>query len=366
MIINHEQQLLDTIKKTEKVYIYGAGYVGNLLKKRLEYYGIAIKAMCVTKAKDACETEISVVPRKCLIILAVTSIHREEMIENLIKKGFSNYLVISDKLIYTMERIIGRRLKFQTHIVEHCNLKCRGCYHFSPLADEEFLSIDNYERDIARLADLFDYRVEELLLLGGEPLLHPQLTDFLRLSRKYFKEGEIKILTNGLLLLSIKEEFYSALIDYNVQLWVTKYPVAFDYDKAEKRACEFGVKIHYFNPEPVRTLGHQPLDLSGSRNYKINFYGCYRANECIDLKHGRMFPCIIPAEIKAFNRYFHTELVCDNEDYVDIYSVKDAEELLTKLDKPIRFCRYCNRDDVKAYGAIPWELTKKQINEWIE
>ena len=366
MQISCEYQLIEEIRKNKYVYIYGAGYVGKLLKSRLVYHDIVIDGICVTEPIGTDEICIDDISRECLIIVAVTSIYREEMTETLIRKGFSNYLVISDKLIYTMERIIGRRLKFQTHLVEHCNLKCRGCYHFSPLADEEFLSIDDYERDIARLAELFDYRVEELLLLGGEPLLHPQLIDFLKLSREYFKEGEIKILTNGLLLLVIKDEFYSTLVDYNVQLWVTKYPIAFDYNKAEKRAHEFGVEIHYFNPEPVRTLGHQPLDLSGLRDYKMNFYKCYRANECIDLKHGRMFPCIIPAEIKAFNRYFHTELVCDDEDYVDIYSVKDAEELLTRLDRPIRFCRYCNRDDVKAYGAIPWELTKKQISEWIE
>jgi hypothetical protein len=44
------------------------------------------------------------------------------------------------RLLYTQ---FGRRrpvdvFSFETHMVDHCNLDCWGCSHFSPLADEWF------------------------------------------------------------------------------------------------------------------------------------------------------------------------------------------------------------------------------------
>jgi ABC-2 type transport system ATP-binding protein len=45
-------------------------------------------------------------------------------------------------------------LRFDVHLADHCNLNCKGCYHFSPLAPEKFLDIEQYERDCTRLNEL--------------------------------------------------------------------------------------------------------------------------------------------------------------------------------------------------------------------
>ena len=58
----------------------------------------------------------------------------------------------------------------ETHIVDHCNLKCKGCSHFSGLADPYFKSLDEFETEVRRLAD---FGVAMFRILGGEPLLHP-------------------------------------------------------------------------------------------------------------------------------------------------------------------------------------------------
>ena len=102
---------------------------------------------------------------------------------------------------------IRKKLKFEMHVTEHCNLNCKYCNHFSPLAPEEYLSLEEYERDLARLAFLFDGEMQQIKLLGGEPLLHPHIKDFLTLTRQYFPNGIIKILTNGTLLLNMKDDF---------------------------------------------------------------------------------------------------------------------------------------------------------------
>lgn len=375
ILLNTEEELLQYIECVEGVYIYGAGRTARTLLKRLKRYDIGWENIVTTNGGEMLDGKIAVrfhdksmiLQRSdALTIVAVREQFHKEIEENLSEKAGIKAVYLSDKLIHKMEAINGLHFKFQTHIVEHCNLKCRGCYHFSSLAKEEYLSIEEYEKDIQRLGELFCGSMDEILLLGGEPLLHPQITEFFRLSRRHMPNCELKILTNGLKLCNMNNDFWRSVYEHSVQVWVTKYPVDFDYQKAERIAKEHGSKLFYFNQEPVRTLGHQPINLEGNKDYIKNWKNCYRANECVDLKHGKIFPCIIPAEIKPFNEYFEQNLQVCREDYVDIYEVETAMELLEKLERPIPFCRYCNRDSISVFGCRPWSQTSYDMKEWIE
>ena len=82
--------------------------------------------------------------------------------------------------------MIKRLLCFEVHITEHCNLNCKGCYHFSPLAKEEYLDINEFERDLRRIYELCGDNVERITLLGGEPLLHPDINRFIEVTRKIY------------------------------------------------------------------------------------------------------------------------------------------------------------------------------------
>ena len=259
----------------------------------------------------------------------------------------------------------NKLLRFQIHVVEHCNLHCKGCYHFSPLAKEVYLDIEEYKKDIIQLSTLFGNKMDRIMLLGGEPLLHPEIEKFFEVTRNSFTEGEIRILTNGILLLKQPKSFYEALIKYKVDLWVTKYPIQFDYNKAEEVAKLNGVKLHYFNQEPVKTLGWQPLDFDGNFDYKENFDNCYRAWLCAALKHGKLFSCFVPAEVGTLCDYFGIQNPVCEDDYVDIYKVKTAEEVLKKMKKPMNFCRYCDRTKAIKDGAFEWQKSKYNIDEWV-
>src|SRR5512145_1822333 len=60
---------------------------------------------------------------------------------------------------------------FSVPLAEHCNLRCCGCDHFAPLAEQEFADIGAFENDFARLSHLLNGDVEKIGLMGGEPLL---------------------------------------------------------------------------------------------------------------------------------------------------------------------------------------------------
>lgn len=372
MNILTEEQLLKCIKG-RYIYIYGAGDCAKLLIKRLDRYGVLEYKVVTSDGKDSGVLGVNVVKfsdvvqqirDEDIILIATIERHHAEIEQVLKNYTVTNYHTISNRLYNVMYRLVNKIFKLQTHIVEHCNLNCRGCYHFSSLAKEEYIELSEFEKDIKRLSELFNGKIDEVLLLGGEPLLHPKVEEFFYITRKYFVNAKIKILTNGLLLPQKGKSFWESIVETGTELWVTKYPVNFDYDKAVDYAKSMNVELNFFNQEPVRTLGHQPLDLEGKQDYCENFVGCYRANECIDLKHGKVFSCIIPAEIKPFSKYFHKEIHIGSEDFVDIYEVESAEELLEKLEKPMPFCRFCNRESIDVFGALPWSQTEYKIDEW--
>jgi len=40
------------------------------------------------------------------------------------------------------------------HIADHCNLRCRGCVHFAPIAQKRCLDLGYYEADLRTLATI--------------------------------------------------------------------------------------------------------------------------------------------------------------------------------------------------------------------
>ena len=201
------------------------------------------------------------------------------------------------------------------------------------------------------------------MLLGGEPLLHPNIDEFIEVSRKAFPYTELSILTNGLLLRQMPEKFWNACCKNNVLIYMTKYPINIDYIHIEGIMDSKGVRYKYFNDgNIVKTLSFQPMDPKGNQPIEDNFYGCYRANECITLSHGKLYTCIMPAHIHHLNDYFELGMPDFGEDGIDIYRVKDSEELNAKLTRPILACAYCDR--MNCIDGNNFSFSKKNVCEW--
>jgi hypothetical protein len=105
------------------------------------------------------------------------------------------------------------------------------------------------------------------------------------------------------------------------------------------------------------------FDLSGKQNVKQNFKLCYMSNECIQLYNGKLYTCATVSYVDFFNEKFKQNLKVSSDDYIDIYKAKNKDEILNFLSKPIPFCRYC--DIKKTKHGIKWEITKKEIGEWV-
>lgn len=257
-----------------------------------------------------------------------------------------------------------KKLQFEIDITDHCNLNCKCCSQFSCIADEEYIDIQNMERDCKRLGEIFDGEAERIYLIGGEPLLHPKITDCMLIVRKYFPYGKISIFTNGILLLKCDDEFWNTCRENRISILVTKYPIDLKYEEMIEKAKKEEVKFDFFgSSEDFKYMSSLGLDLEGKQDEEKSFINCVEANNCVKLKNGKLFTCTRPAAIYKFNKFFGKQLKVSEEDYIDIYKEISKEEVLKKLARKIPFCRYCNMSDERK--SMEWGKSDKKIEEWI-
>ncbi|MDR2803826.1 MAG: radical SAM protein, partial [Treponema sp.] len=257
------------------------------------------------------------------------------------------------------------------------NLNCIGCSHFSTLAPEQFIDIEKYEDDCKRIAVLSGGDIRHINLLGGEPLLNPHLTDIIKISRSYFPECTIRIVTNGLLLKNQPDEFWECCRINNVIIAISVYPVNIDYNFIFSKMEKHNVQIAFATDSKFLSKGDKelpfdhhdikwrkvPIDIGGGQNPSKSNALC-TMTPCYQLVEGKICKCPRVAYVKFFNSYFNVNLKVTEDDYIDIYEAKTIDEIQNKLRKPVPFCRYCNMDGQPQY--IKWKTTKKEISEWAD
>lgn len=253
---------------------------------------------------------------------------------------------------------------FEINIVRHCNLNCKSCSHFSPLASEKYEDPEEYDRHLQRLSELFGGHVAHIILLGGEPLLHPQITEFMRIVRAYFPATELFILTNGLLLSQMEDSFWESCRQYRVDISVTRYPITLDYKRLEELVRSHGLLFRLFGGTDVgtKTLWHEPKDLTGGQDPLWEFTHCEQANVCYTLEGRRLYGCGTIPGIPAFNDFFGQKMEITEQDSIDIYQAESADEIMEFFAHPYPFCRYC--DWKHKTWDHPWEKSDRRMEEW--
>lgn len=95
-------------------------------------------------------------------------------------------------------RELRRLNRLELHVTHACNLACESCSHYSNHGHAGNLDLVEADRWMAAWSDRLE--MEEFCLLGGEPTVHPRLSEFVPLVRRHWPEARIRIVTNGFLL----------------------------------------------------------------------------------------------------------------------------------------------------------------------
>jgi len=238
-------------------------------------------------------------------------------------------------------KLLGKKpvlSRLEYHAAEHCNLNCKGCFHFSNLvSSDKFPSITQFSADMSRLSELFG-NIGIISLMGGEPLLNPQLPQIIREARKTFPRAKINLRTNGILYQKIEGDLLESIISSDVLIQVSLYkPMA---HKRDELKHFFGAKkIRHWISNPILHFGKY-LNLKGSSTPKRSISQCH-ASRCTFLKDGYIARCPLPFNIEHFNSYFDQNISMKCE-WIHIYENNaDGLAINKRLREPMESCRYC-------------------------
>lgn len=248
---------------------------------------------------------------------------------------------------------IYKGLTMEIHIVDHCNLNCAGCNHFSPLAKPWYISEQEFITQLTLLKNNIP-TVKELLLLGGEPLLHPNFIKLCEIARNIFTDIRIRVLSNGVKI-NLTDQDLHTLSKNNIIIDFCNYPGYTDIDTIEK------INAPLF---ATRSILHQVLvDEEGKQDYEHNFFNCnkYRL-PCLTLRDSKVFICPFIAHLHHYiNKTNMKYDLKENIDYLNIESINNNLDILQDFCfSPKTACKYCKQDNVEWI----WHHSHKDIIEY--
>lgn len=388
--IKQLEEMINFCKEHIYIYIFGHAHDQIMLKKYLNMVGFEVRGFILSDDyyNEEYDFECDGVV-KCSefkdkynmdgigIIVATWDVHFNEIIRELISCSVDmcdiyllpgwNKRTISHKMTPRPKE----RMWIEVNLADHCNLNCQMCDHFSPLAEPTFLNLENFKKDMTRLAELTDGHIDIMKLQGGEPLLNDQTIDFIKITRELFPKAIIFFFTDGLLLKRWENHpsgnLWQTCHDYNVRIEFTVYPIGINVEEIQKLAQKYDVVLDAFTEvghrklEGVKKSVKHPFDLEGKVD-KWQFISCYQFNESITLRDGKLYTCPMIPYINHFNKYFNQNLEVSENDYIDIYKAKTYEELAEFVTHRTDFCRYCKVRERKAYD---WKQSNHTIEEYV-
>jgi organic radical activating enzyme len=122
-----------------------------------------------------------------------------------------------------------------------CNLRCTSCSHLSPLFGRENVDPAELHDTLAVLATA--YHASFAKILGGEPLLHPDLTGVLEAVRASEVADTILVCTNGTRLDHAPDAFWAAVDAVEVSVYPSHPLSHADIRRFQERARRHGVDL---------------------------------------------------------------------------------------------------------------------------
>lgn len=388
----HIYELEDMIRFCRQyghIYIYGKAVNQEYLLKYFDMSGVNIDGYVVTSiCENECFTyrEMSVITFEELmknytdvgIILGLSDKHYHNIIPMFRQYGFTDYFMMTE---YNKRAIANQvrprrheEMAFEISLADHCNLSCQMCDHYSQLSEPWFVDMEQFDKDLTRMGAIYEHKIGYIALLGGEPTLHENLIDCIKIARREFPDSELILLTNGIRLLELEQgrngNLWAVCRDYDVHITVTVYPIKLDYEKIEKKAKEYGVVITMSSDIHAAELT-KAVKISDKHTMKLEsdieaFYcvNCLYFNKFNVLKDGHIYMCPIAAHIDIFNRRFGTNLELKEADSLDIYQITTWKEIADFSSNHVPFCSYCDLPNWRHHSQ--WKASSKSIDEYID
>lgn len=360
-IIEHgcREYILDTFKKHPEFDGEICGFVEHCPKKE-EDQGFPVVSLTNLKKLRLDAVLIAVKENRYLSRL-LTFLHCEGIRHVYVIRLFAldtraDFLVGNRFVTSAVDSISDEKpylVHLESHVCDHCNLNCKACNNFAPFVTEpSFADTQQFETDMQRLSELFS-GIGRLFLLGGEPLLAPELScEMIRLSRKYFPNTELRLLTNALLLPKMPDEFWNCVREQRVIIHISLYPpVKPKISEIEAVLKQQEATYIIFKDVSLfcKHWTEYPFEDGQFNNQHCGSGGCHY------LQDGILAKCpdavLIGKMADAMNR---TPEELQSKDNIRLSNCTDGWEVIRALDAPIDLCRKCTyrRKELVEWGQV--------------
>ena len=225
--------------------------------------------------------------------------------------------------------------------VHHRNLSCRACSHLSPRAKKFFVDPDKVLNDLSILAKY--YHPKHVSLMGGEPLLHPDLFGVVEAIRKSGISERIRIVTNGILLGQMPDLLWQSVDQVHISLYPGYRISVEELQVFQQRAREHGVDLELRYVDRFRE-SYTELGTTDARLVHRIYSTCQSAHicHCHTVCDGHFYRCsqsvFSPRLLQGSSE---PSAVCDGLKLA--HSETFGDDLLNFLlvEKPLESCRYC-------------------------
>lgn len=278
-----------------------------------------------------------------------------------------------------------KKIVLQVMLTTDCNLHCVNCSYGCEYSKPVYITYAQYKHVLYRLNKLLaDYTglhgKIHFNLLGGEPLLHPQLDKILKFTYPripFLNFTSCCITTNGIKLLSLKPNTYKLLQHKYAYLSITRYPIKFGYDKlytflkANHIAFDIQGKTAYkdwegaancIDPVTYETLRFGSIFLNPNKTHERSFADCMHLTSlvCWTIWDNKIFPCASSAGFyikkqngeEPYKSYPLVEATKENGfkgDYADIDNIESFDNIISIM-KSMSVCKVCY-----SLGEHTWE-----------
>lgn len=226
-------------------------------------------------------------------------------------------------------------------ITTKCSLRCKNCAAFiTRYNPQQDYSLEYVRKNFGLILEAID-GIQELELMGGEPLLHNEFDAILQWCIKQKKIHAIKIVTNGTVM--PKESTWQIMKHNKVKLVIDNYgKLSRALESIVTYAREHGVRYEeqnlqiWYQIEPVVKKNMSEEDL------KKIYHNC-NFRTCIGMTNGRFYHCNVAGHMNTVG------LLTDQEsDYIELENkewikeeLREAIRKLMAIDY-IKACDYCN------------------------
>jgi hypothetical protein len=231
-------------------------------------------------------------------------------------------------------------------ILDHCNLNCKHCCHFSNLKAEKEKTLEFITEDVKFLAEHIE--LQEFKISGGEPTIHSQICEILLAMRQILgNKVKIIMLTNGLKLSSMPERFFKLAKYLGIFISIAKYPIKARYDEAEAKLKEYGISYGVLEMFEFGNI-FKRVDPTGTQNPQESFDFCQDRKVCPYYNNKHISICRATVNAAYLNEKY------DYKIEYNFVPVDQPHEVIERyLTTPCKTCRFCK----KGVHMEPWTVS---------